>query len=74
MLKWWAHQDLNLGRAGYEPAALPTELWALAEHFNYPVLVLLSSVSLNFSHPSHKNKRHLFCISLAVVKKSACLT
>lgn len=23
---WWAHQDLNLGRAGYEPAALPTEL------------------------------------------------
>lgn len=23
---WWAHQDLNLGLAGYEPAALPTEL------------------------------------------------
>src|SRR5512142_2980143 len=20
---WWAHQDSNLGRAGYEPAALP---------------------------------------------------
>lgn len=25
---WWAHKDLNLGLAGYEPAALPTELWA----------------------------------------------
>ena len=23
---WWAHQDSNLGPAGYEPAALPTEL------------------------------------------------
>jgi hypothetical protein len=27
----WAHQDLNLGPAGYEPAALnQAELWALA--------------------------------------------
>ena len=25
---WWAHQDSNLGQAGYEPAALTTELWA----------------------------------------------
>ena len=25
----WAHQDSNLGRAGYEPAALTAELWAL---------------------------------------------
>ena len=25
-LCWWAHQDLNLGPAGYEPEALPTEL------------------------------------------------
>ena len=23
---WWAHQDSNLGQAGYEPEALPTEL------------------------------------------------
>lgn len=23
---WWAHQDSNLGPAGYEPEALPTEL------------------------------------------------
>ena len=23
---WWAHQDSNLGPAGYEPVALPTEL------------------------------------------------
>lgn len=25
---WWAHQDSNLERAGYEPAALTIELWA----------------------------------------------
>jgi hypothetical protein len=24
----WAHQDSNLERAGYEPAALTIELWA----------------------------------------------
>ena len=27
--EWWAHQDSNLGQAGYEPAALTAELWAL---------------------------------------------
>src|SRR3712207_3578183 len=26
--EWWAHQDSNLGQAGYEPAALTAELWA----------------------------------------------
>ena len=26
--EWWAHQDSNLERAGYEPAALTVELWA----------------------------------------------
>ena len=26
--KDWAHQDSNLGQAGYEPAALTAELWA----------------------------------------------
>ena len=26
---WWAHQDSNLEQAGYEPAALTVELWAL---------------------------------------------
>ena len=25
----WAHLDSNQGPTGYEPAALPTELWAL---------------------------------------------
>lgn len=25
-LEWWAYQDSNLGPAGYEPVALPTEL------------------------------------------------
>ncbi len=30
----WAHQDLNLGPAGYEPAALDqAELWALVNTF-----------------------------------------
>jgi hypothetical protein len=29
---YWAHQDLNLGPAGYEPAALNhAELWALSK-------------------------------------------
>ena len=31
MAKWWAHQDSNLGPTGYEPVALPAELWALSE-------------------------------------------
>ena len=31
---WWAHQDSNLGQAGYEPEALPTELWARREKYN----------------------------------------
>ena len=26
---WWAHQGSNLGPTGYEPVALPAELWAL---------------------------------------------
>src|SRR5579872_5400583 len=26
--RWWAHQDLNLEPADYEPAALTVELWA----------------------------------------------
>ena len=25
---WWAHLDSNQGPTGYEPVALPTELWA----------------------------------------------
>ena len=27
-IDYWAHQDSNLGPTGYEPVALPTELWA----------------------------------------------
>lgn len=26
--KWWAHLDSNQGPTGYEPGALPAELWA----------------------------------------------
>ena|GEM_PF-1827415 len=25
---WWAHLDSNQGPTGYEPVALPSELWA----------------------------------------------
>ena len=25
---WWAHLDSNQGPTGYEPVALPAELWA----------------------------------------------
>ena len=32
-LKWWAHQDLNLGPKDYESSALPTELKAQEEVF-----------------------------------------
>ena len=28
--KWWAHLDSNQGPTGYEPVALPAELWARA--------------------------------------------
>lgn len=31
----WAHLDSNQEPAGYEPAALPIELWALNPFFNY---------------------------------------
>ncbi len=27
-LIWWAHLGSNQGPTGYEPVALPTELWA----------------------------------------------
>jgi hypothetical protein len=30
----WAHQDSNLERAGYEPAALTVELWARTSECN----------------------------------------
>ena len=29
MVLWWAHLGSNQGPTGYEPVALPTELWAL---------------------------------------------
>ncbi len=28
--KWWAHLASNQGPTGYEPVALPAELWALS--------------------------------------------
>jgi hypothetical protein len=36
MFNKWAHQDLNLGPAGYEPAALNlAELWARGNSFGF---------------------------------------
>lgn len=32
---WWARQDSNLGPTGYEPVALPTELWARMSAFKF---------------------------------------
>ena len=29
-LSWWAHLGSNQGPTGYEPVALPAELWALS--------------------------------------------
>jgi hypothetical protein len=35
-LSWWAHLASNQGPSGYEPVALPTELWALPyKRMNY---------------------------------------
>ena len=33
ILEKWAHQDSNLERAGYEPAALTVELWARPRYY-----------------------------------------
>src|SRR3989304_321011 len=42
-LSWWAHLDANQGPTGYEPVALPTELWAPSGKYihvflNLPIL------------------------------------
>jgi hypothetical protein len=43
----WAHQDSNLERAGYEPAALTVELWARHSlAFPYDVLPSKNARSL----------------------------
>ena len=36
--KWWAHLGSNQGPTGYEPVALPIELWALAIQEISPLL------------------------------------
>ena len=40
ILKRWAHQESNLGPTGYEPVALPTELWALLLYHNGKILTI----------------------------------
>ncbi len=39
-ISWWAHQDSNLGPTGYEPVALPTELWARVKHDAFVVHII----------------------------------
>src|SRR5690348_10914444 len=46
-MKIWAHQDLNLGPAGYEPAALNrTELWAPASASRATTIVPIFAAEL----------------------------
>ena len=42
--KWWAHLDSNQGPTGYEPGALPAELWAPYHtvNFNFIVVIVFS--------------------------------
>ena len=56
LLKWWAHLGSNQGPTGYEPVALPAELWA-QRHFELTNGGSLYSIKLivkNFyrSHPA----------------------
>ncbi len=46
---WWAHQGSNLGPSGYEPVALPIELWA-PEAPNY-IFVCRSLSMVPLVHP-----------------------
>ena len=47
-LQWWACQDLNLERAGYEPEALPIELQAHEKWSWLYFYALLAAKSRNF--------------------------
>jgi hypothetical protein len=52
-LIWWAHLASNQGPSGYEPVALPTELWALT--FLTKVNILLIFISeVNIEQPNNK--------------------
>ena len=52
---WWAHQDSNLERAGYEPAALAVELWARTS-FKFQVSSLKSQVRSLNSQVGHETR------------------
>ena len=41
---WWAHLDSNQGPTGYEPGALPAELWA--HSFIQIVMLILALLSV----------------------------
>src|SRR3954454_11242003 len=49
--KNWAHQDSNLERAGYEPAALTIELWARP--------IVQQTTSWSSARPFHQSPRRI---------------
>ena len=48
---WWAHQGSNLGPTGYEPVALPAELWALVSNFTFKKERLFNSY-MSLTYPA----------------------
>jgi hypothetical protein len=44
---WWAHLASNQGPSGYEPVALPTELWALALFVNKRINIFNLKTDVN---------------------------
>ncbi len=44
--EWWAHQDSNLGHAGYEPAVLAAELWAHLNCVSVAVIIIADIILL----------------------------
>ena len=84
---WWAHLDSNQGPTGYEPVALPTELWALRkdkylkskfrmlEILNFKTFILNSELSFS-QGLARKSLSHLIlegCLSFLIAFTSICL-
>src|SRR3989338_7493792 len=69
VFSWWAHQDSNLGPTGYEPVALPTELWALTK-------LLIVKFKVCFGQVLIKDLNHLCfegCLNFLIAPTSICL-
>ena len=56
-LIWWAHLASNQGPSGYEPVALPTELWALTFLIKNVILLnFISEVNIEQQKKTFQNK------------------